>query len=161
MKALGVICVRCQFGNAAKHCVGPCPCLADPERRDILVHIANTKAGRPSCPLHKHDNIDPGAPDPPPPPPPQPIPREQWRADVHALARYARPEDAGLGDGCKRILNDPDASMNSTAAVVRFLSAEYGAFNIAVDGLAWKKTGNECGNCETRRNECNVRYRFR
>lgn len=97
------VCLNCEHGAGRLTCQGPCPCLADPERRDILVHISNAQKGEPSCPLHRHDNIDPGSP-PSPPEPVKPIPRSEWPIWAKGFALLANKEDIGIGSTIERMI---------------------------------------------------------
>lgn len=135
---LTAVCQHCASGNSDHGCQGPCPCRADPERRDILVHIANASHGRPTCPLHKHDNIDPGEPIPAPEPP-KPIPRSEWPIWAKGLALMAVSYDAGIGDTVARLIGDANSERFKT----------------------WYKNifGGECG-CAARRAEWNAIYRY-
>jgi hypothetical protein len=46
------VCHACE--HMQKDCAGPCACLIDAQRRDIMEHDANFQAGNPTCPLKKH-----------------------------------------------------------------------------------------------------------
>jgi hypothetical protein len=171
MSTLVAICHRCEHGNADKKCQGSCPCRADADRRDILVHIANASHSRPTCPLNKHNNIDPGAPMPAPDisKPIEPIPFASWGPTALALYCFSRPQDFGLGDTCKRILtmNCESGICNramiaaARLAVLAHLKSEYPEVDIDAQIEAWVKGENQCGNCEFRRIEQNQKYKLR
>lgn len=175
MSQLHIICVRCEFGNADKKCQGPCPCRADPEKRDILVHIANASNGSPTCPKHYHDGIDPGAPPPAPMPPLilpgllEAVPRELWPVTAIILEKFSRFGDDGLGDAIKRILTvecesgvcNRIAAAGARLAVLAHLKYEYPGIVVESHIEAWIKGENQCGNCEHRRKEQNAKYPLR
>jgi hypothetical protein len=154
------ICIICD--SRERNCQGPCSCRADPKRRDILVHIANASNGNPTCPLHKHDNIDPSAPMPAPEPPKPivPIPRREWGRRAAMLADFAEWGDDGLGSACKRLLNESGHAV-ALLAVAVFLKHEYPDDPLAADAAAWIKGEGDCGNCEWRRLALDQKYPLR
>lgn len=152
-------CIGCN--QRQRGCNGRCPCLADPERRDILVHIDNANRGEPTCPLHKHDNVDPDTPAPPPTPIPA-APRPDWPPHAENLAAFALPGEPGLGTVCHRII-EAGTDKRALAAVAEFLAGEYGLMLVIIQGTKWLLSkigfeGQECSGCEIRAAESDAKY---
>jgi len=99
------VCHRCHRRQPA--CVGPCACLADPAKRDI---VAMATAGE--CPLNYFKNPPPAA------TPTQAVPRNQWPLTIAAIARHATEADKGIGDTVKRLWEDGTLHQRMQAAGV-------------------------------------------
>jgi hypothetical protein len=156
------ICIVCSSLKMVKQGVGICE--PDFEKRDFLIHIENANQGRPSCPLHKHDRIDPAAPAPKPEPI-KPLSRSQWHFTAEDLSRFAIATDPGLGTTVYRILSAHENPVVNAvlhpfaiSAVCAFLKHEYGSFNLKDDATNWFKTGEQCGNCLARQRDLDIKY---
>ena len=151
------VCIVC--ADRQNGCNGPCASLADPEKRDIIVHIENANRGEPTCPLKKHDNLDPLAPAPRPEPI-KPIPRSEWRLMARNVSALAEPQDAGLGDVVKRILSMEDIKSHPIMLghCAALLFAEFGLADVLAEIKNWKSGEAGCGGCDWRRKELNAKY---
>lgn len=116
------ICVRCDFRQ--RPCSGPCLCLADPEKKDIIEHA---RSG--SCPKNFFNA--------PPEPTHIPVHQDQWPRWAKMIARFKKPQDAGVGDTFKRMAGKFGERYKS----------------------ATKALGIPC-NCEQRQKEWNEKYPY-